>query len=130
MKTICIDFDGVIHPNLVYLGSTIIKGEPTKGAKEALEKLSTDYEIVIHSARFHDMEAMEAVRIWLNDKGFDYELARFKPHAYIYLDDRGIQFKGDWDQSVEDIKSFNQWQTIQKKNIRKQLNKLHNRRII
>ena len=60
MKTICIDFDGVIHDNI------------------------------------------------------NYPLVRFKPHSYIYIDDRGIGFSGDWNKTIADIDNFKQWQEDEK----------------
>ena len=119
MKTICIDFDGVIYKNLVYQGTTTIKGSPIEGAKVALQELSRDYKIVINSSRFETDEGMDAVREWLIENDMDYELSKFKPTAHIYLDDRGIQFQGDWTKSIQDIKSFVQWQEGQKRQIRR-----------
>ena len=114
MKTICIDFDGVIYPNMMYKGNAI-QGSPTEGAREALEELSKEYNIVINSSRFQDDDAMEVVRQWLIENDMDYELSKHKPHAHAYLDDRGINFDGNWEKAVENIKSFRQYQEDDKK---------------
>ena len=128
MKTICIDFDGVIHDNLNYKGSSIINGNLVPGAKESLEDLSNSYEIVIHSARCQDVEAMNNIREWLQSHDMNYDVVRFKPHAHIFLDDRGISFNGDWSKAIEEIKNFTQWQQGDKDKI-KRLRALNKRNI-
>jgi hypothetical protein len=32
-----------------------------------------------------------------------------KPIACIYVDDRGLQFHGDWEQTIGDIERFSNW---------------------
>ena len=118
MKLICVDFDGVIHDNMNYRGSRVINGKPIPGTIEALNILSCDYEVVIHSARCQDVEAMKSIEEWLHKYNMNYELVRFKPNAYIFIDDRGINFSGNWEKTLDDVKIFTQWQEKTKNRVK------------
>jgi len=119
---ICLDLDGVIYPNLIWMGSHTLKGKPVPGAKESIDTLKEDYKIIINSARFEDETTIPKVKEWLELHDIHYdEIASKKPHADIYIDDKGIGFSGDWNKTIEDVKSFQQWQTVEK---RKAYNKL------
>ncbi len=119
MKTICIDFDGVIYPNMRYAGTAILNEKPIEKAKESLKKLSEQYKIIIHSSRFNDDNGYKAVLEWLEKYEFNYEVSRYKPTAHIYLDDRGVRFDGDWNKAIEDIENFTQWQEEDKRKIKR-----------
>jgi hypothetical protein len=34
------------------------------------------------------------------------EICEHKPPAMVYVDDRGIRFRGDWDQAMFDVQEF------------------------
>ena len=128
MKTICIDFDGVIHPNMKYLGTSKIIEPPLEGVKDFLIELSKQFKIIIHSARCEDSDGKEAIEKYLKKYNIEYKVSENKPHAYIYLDDREINFNGDFEKAMKDIIEFRQWQEDKKRKI-KRLKKLNNRRI-
>ena len=124
-KIICLDFDGVIHKNLKPWKNreTISYGVVT-GTKEAIALLRKGYKVVVHSGRCETEQGRVAIERWLKAKGIEVdEVCRYKPMADYYVDDKAVQFKGDWSQLQEDIKGFKHWQALAKKIIRK--NRLH-----
>lgn len=124
-KIICLDLDGVIYQNLVWMGSHTLKGNPVPGAKETIDKLKEDYKIIINSARFEDSTTIPKVKEWLDLHDIHYdEIAEKKPHADMYIDDKGIGFNGDWNKTLKDIHEFKQWQE-KDKIIAKRLKNLH-----
>jgi hypothetical protein len=106
--TICVDFDGVIHSYVSgWCGETAIPDPPIHRAKEAIARLRQQYRVVVHSTRCQSAAGRKAIREWLKKHGIEIdEICRSKPPAMVYLDDRAVPFKGDWDQAVVDINSF------------------------
>jgi hypothetical protein len=98
MKTIAIDFDGVLHKYSKGWNGGKIYDKPVENAVEAYyELLNRGYHIVIFTSR----EDLDAVRMWMH-KYFDFErrLGHFyepeitnkKPIAVAYIDDRAVNF--------------------------------------
>ncbi len=123
-KTIAIDFDGVIFPQLDYTKAREFDGAPLCGAQEALAELRVlGYRIVIHTARlsadFIDMnpgtfrgEENDRIKIelglvkWLEDHNVPFDCIwteQGKPHAHLYLDDKGIRHI-NWEESMQIIR--------------------------
>ena len=103
-RTIMIDLDGVLDNYLEYDENTI--PEIKTGAKEFVEKLysSGKYDLVLFTTRSPKM-ALE----WLNKNKIDIyfkNVTNVKTPAYIYLDDRAIKFKGDYETAFEEIENF------------------------
>ena len=103
-RTIMIDLDGVLDNYSKYDESTI--PEIKTGAKEFVEKLylSGKYDLVLFTTRSPKM-ALE----WLIKNKMDMyfkDVTNVKTPAYIYLDDRAIQFKGDYETAFEEIENF------------------------
>ena len=100
--TICLDFDGVLNNYKGYAGDNI--GTPREGCKEFLETLSKDYSIVIYSVRkFTD------ILIWLNKHDllqYITDVTGYKIPAVCYVDDRGLNFQGDYDETIKQIQNF------------------------
>ena len=113
-KTLCVDFDGVIYPNLKYFSVADLRGGPVEGAREGLIELAQSFTVVVHSARCAEPEGVEAIRSWLALHGLPYEVVADKPRAAVYIDDRAVCFEGDWFATVEAAKGFRQWQTDDK----------------
>ncbi|MFN3528466.1 MAG: hypothetical protein ACK417_00915 [Bacteroidia bacterium] len=117
--TIAVDFDGVIHGYSKGWNGGDIYDPPVPGTREALEKLKADgWKIYIFSTRTNkifrkkeeaDQEA--AMKNWLAEHQIPYDkIWTFgKPMADIYLDDRAIGFRGDWQQSLAEIAAFEPW---------------------
>lgn len=107
LKNIAVDFDGVIHKNSKGYHDGTIYDEPLEGSREALEKLSKDYDIVIFTAKakpdrglVNGKTGTQLVWEWLEE----HDMAQFvtkvtaeKPRAVQYIDDKGIKFTS-WEQ--------------------------------
>lgn len=109
-KTICVDFNGVLD---MYTGW---KGEkytypPRPGAREFLAKLKElGYTVVIWTAADEELVCQ-----WLfdNDMYDVYDrITSEKIPALIYVDDRAVTFKGDFQQTLDQVVSFRtHWET-------------------
>lgn len=126
MKTIAIDFDGVIHKySKGWQDGSIYDGE-IEGSLFAIDRLLTHgYSVFIFSSR-----SPRQIRKWFNDKlDVDYPLTfgwgvcvipfwkrfwnskRFvgvtkrKLPAMCYIDDRAVKFNGDWAEILGQITS-------------------------
>lgn len=101
--SVCLDLNGVLD---TYCGW---KGEdheelPREGAKEFLEELSRKYRVVIHTT-----QPVPKVWKWLDRHNLSDYVARVmnrKVPAVVYLDDRAIRFDGDFEEALEEIRSF------------------------
>ncbi|MFA5436467.1 MAG: hypothetical protein WC372_10565 [Candidatus Neomarinimicrobiota bacterium] len=110
-KSIAIDFDGVLHAyTSPWTKASEVRDGPTPGALEAVkEYIMAGYNVVVYSARANDPDGEVAMHQWLQKHGFPVlHIATEKPHAELYIDDRGFQFIGDWP-SIEYISSFRPW---------------------
>lgn len=129
-KTICLDFDGVLHNfQEPWKGPTVIEGEPIPGMEEFLwdlhsvQKLGQDtVEVAIFSTRNESLEGILAMKKWLllsfsrkwasNEVVGDFvnglQFPTMKPPAIVYLDDRGMTFTGTFP-DVKALLSFEPW---------------------
>ena len=116
-RVICLDFDGVIHAHLLsWKDRQTVSSGVVDGVVEAIEQLRRSYVVKVHSGRCCEESGRQAIEDWLKVKGIEVdEVCKDKPQAYLYVDDRGIQFKGDWSQTIKDIEGFRQWQAEQKR---------------
>jgi hypothetical protein len=107
-RTICLDFDGVLHSyRSGWCGAEIIPDPPIHRTREAIERLREQYRIVVHSSRCHTLEGRRAVEAWLQKHGIVVdEVCEHKPPATVYVDDRAIRFRGDWDDVITEIQQF------------------------
>lgn len=113
-RTICIDFDGVLHDySEGYKGKDVF-GEMIKGADVATKILKeAGNTIIIYTTR----PATDALKDWLKKNNIQYDYINENPDqpkesegckliADIYIDDRGITFDG-WSQwFIYQIASF------------------------
>ena len=109
-----IDFDGVIHTNSKGFYDGTVYDDPIPGAREALEKLSTDYVIVVYSAKarndrmlINGKTGVELIWEWLKKNDMDEfvkEVTAEKPRAVFYIDDKAVRFNGKWDNTFQDLK--------------------------
>ena len=102
--TICIDLDGVL--NLFDSWRSPEYFHPLRpGAREFLERLSAaNFRIVIFTVRWY-----EWVEAWLDENGLrEYvaEVTDKKPPAEVYLDDRAVCFRGDFEEAFQQIIHF------------------------
>jgi histidinol phosphatase-like enzyme len=95
-KTLCIDFDGVIHCH--HAGYTSdIDGEWMTGAKEAIEELHRlGFHLFVLTARPTTTDH-EKIKAWMSARlGPDImkhiEVTNIKQGAMFYIDDRALRF--------------------------------------
>lgn len=126
MKTVLIDFDGVIHSYTSgWQGHEIIPDSPMPGAIQWLRELiaSEDIEPVIYTTRVgwtSDEEvlaaekALAAIKQWLYLEGLSAEeisrlpITAQKRPAVLLIDDRAFQFQGTFP-TEHFIRNFEPW---------------------
>lgn len=126
MKTVLIDFDGVLHSySSGWQGKSSIPDSPNPGAIEFLQNLIEDEDIepVIWTSRVHCGEneapaesenAKVAIRQWFYLQGLspdeiqNLKITNEKPPAVLIIDDRAFHFQGEFP-SVEFIHEFQPW---------------------
>lgn len=101
LKTVAVDFDGVIHTyQSGWTGYTPTDG-PEEGAREFIAELQAQgYRVVIMSSRAHTSEGIQAIRGWLEQYGFpELDVTHEKVMAVAYVDDRAVPYvtgSGAW----------------------------------
>lgn len=121
---LCLDFDGTLHAySSGWRGHAIAADPPTPGAMGFLHEALNHFTVFIHSARSATSEGRRCMHAWLLrhyaehfDLTFDQaaqELRKVhwpitKPHAWVSIDDRAIQFNGKWP-SMSELREFRPW---------------------
>lgn len=111
-KTVCFDFDGVIHSyKSGWKGIAIIPDPPVEGIQDVILRLRNDgYTISIYSTRCANSFGKAAIATYCRKNGIYYDqLDSIKPPAVVYVDDRGLNFDGKTDGLVKKIKNFHSW---------------------
>lgn len=117
---IAVDFDGVLHGYSKGWGDGTIYDPPVPGAAEAMQRLKEmGHTLYIFTTRtnpiFKDKNASnaqkKAVEQWLKDHNipFDKVWTFGKPMADIFIDDRAIGFRGNWNQTLDEVINFTVW---------------------
>lgn len=109
MKTLCFDFDGVLHSHLSgWKGAGVIPDPPVDGMVDAVKRLQAlGWDCVVCSSRARTTEGARAIREWLKANGFPaMVLHEFKPPAELYIDDRGLRFNGSASAMLSDIDAW------------------------
>lgn len=121
MKTIVVDFDGVLHWYRKGWSDGSIYDEPTPGAQDAMrELLAAGFSVVVFSTRALDRVVRgmvqegqsDLMRAWLYRHGFpQLEIWKEagKPMGIAYIDDRAVRFNGDWKMAVNEAVNFVPW---------------------
>ena len=125
--TICIDFDGVIHSYEKGWQGGVIYGTVVPGFFGWVERVRHQFELVIYSSRSKDEAGVVAMSMWLHERRNEwikrsgqrdpvepltFTFAHEKPPAWLTIDDRCIQFNGDWDDpelDAEAMLAFKPW---------------------
>ncbi len=107
-KTVCLDFDGVIHSyRSGWQGETNIPDPPIHRVDLAIKQLRKNFRVVVFSARCRSEEGVLAVEDWLARHNIEVdEVCMHKPPAFVYVDDRAVAFTGDWDETIANIHAF------------------------
>ena len=116
-KIICIDLDGTIAHYQEWKGEAYF-GDIIPGTANALTELKKqEWLIIIYTTRTN----VEFISKFLleNNIPFDYinenpyqpeNAIGGKPYADIYIDDRAIQFNGDWEKILQEVMTFQPWE--------------------
>lgn len=112
LVNIAVDFDGVIHKNSKGYHDGTIYDEPVEGAREALQKLSEKYTVIIYTAKarrdrglVNGMSGVQLVWDWLKENDLSQYVSKVtaeKPRAVAYIDDKGIKFD-NWNSVLSQI---------------------------
>jgi hypothetical protein len=120
-KYVCIDLDGTIAHYDEWKDVRHF-GDPIPGVQDALQRLRTEgWKMIIYTTRRNK----KLVADYLNSHAipFDYinenpdqpkNAAGGKPIANAYIDDRGIQFNGDWQMTANEVLQFVPWEKRKK----------------
>jgi hydroxymethylpyrimidine pyrophosphatase-like HAD family hydrolase len=102
LKWICFDLDKTIATNSPYPEYKLL--DPIIGAKESLEQLNAQgWKIIIFTSRAW-ME-YEQIERWLDKYNIPHRrIICGKTFAKYYVDDRNIEFNGDWKPVLRKIK--------------------------
>jgi hypothetical protein len=106
----CVDLNGVLDSYTGWKGADHFD-PPRRGAREFLEALSRrGYRVVIFTTRFD-----QDVWTWARTNGLDPLISAVtdrKPPAHIFVDDRAVCFRGDFDATLREIDAFAaHWET-------------------
>ncbi len=108
-KTILIDLDGVLNQYTGGFDENYIP--PIKaGAKEFLEDLVENYELKLFTTRNKILATK-----WLIENDIDkffIDITNTKDLAWLYIDDRCINFDGNYNNLASSIKTFSPWYKI------------------
>jgi hypothetical protein len=103
-KTVCLDFDGVMNTYDGWKGPEYLF-EPRQGLKEFLSKVNeAGFKIAVNSTR-----TAKSIYGWLDEHNlriFVDLVTDTKPPAVAYIDDRGICFRGNFDEVFEQLLKF------------------------
>ena len=107
-KTLCIDFDGVIHAYSKGYHDGTIYDKPMEGVQQALDILSKKYDLVCFSARINagDAHGKKDMVEWLKN----YDLLKYfiditdkKIPCVAYIDDSAIRHT-DWKSTFNELR--------------------------
>lgn len=119
-KVLAIDFDAVLHSYSDGWRDGTPYDKPVEGAKEALtELINLGYHVLIYSTRTNhdlvesdDVDRVKDITDYLNKHSIPYSeiyTGNGKPKFTVTVDDRALTFKGDWNETLEQIKTFKTW---------------------
>ena len=105
-KTILVDLDGVLNEYKGDYNDAVIPSVRA-GAKEFLEELSNNFIVKIFTTR-----SVQKVEEWFSLNKLNSYISGVtnkKEPAYLIIDDRCINFDGDYKSTLEKIKNFEVW---------------------
>ena len=115
---VCIDLDGTIAHYKEWQGEEFF-GDPVEGVGLALEQLGKEgWKIIIYTTRSN--QTLIEAYLKGNSIPFDYinhnpdqpeNAIGGKPYADVYVDDRGVQFNGNWSVTLNEVRHFAPWET-------------------
>ncbi|MBE3577259.1 MAG: hypothetical protein IMX00_06165 [Limnochordales bacterium] len=124
--TLCVDFDGTITEYERYRGRGVFD-PPIPGAAETLRRLKAEgWRIIIYTTR----SETEEIAAYLREHGIPFDginkdeegppgVQPGKPAADVYVDDRAVAFRGDWETAYRQIYELLAWKKEWKEQLRK-----------
>lgn len=112
IPTVCFDFDGVINSYKGgWQGVDVINDPPVDGIKESIDEVkAAGYRVVVNSTRTATPKGLAAVKAYLDKHNIVVDdVVSEKPVAFVYIDDRAIQFDGRADTLLTKIQNFKPW---------------------
>jgi len=103
---IAVDFDGVLNKYNGWKGENDLS-VPQSSVKYFLEELNKDYSVIIFTARDTDK-----VEEWFKKYELDkyiLHITNMKPRAVAYIDDRAINYDGNYKKVLNKLKDFKTW---------------------
>jgi hypothetical protein len=101
---IAIDLNGVLDDYTGWRGPEHWDA-PRRGAADFLRTLrERGFRVVVHTTRWAD-----DARVWLREHDllqYVDEVTDRKVSAHVFVDDRAVCFRGDFDQTLRDIEAF------------------------
>lgn len=102
MKTVCVDFDGVLSDYRGWRGADQLDPPRAGAAAFTGALLSAGYEVVVLTTRDPDL-----VDAWCTEHAIPCtRVTATKPPAVVYLDDRAMLFEGQFEGLLERIQRF------------------------
>lgn len=112
VRTIAIDFDGVLHNAHSGWGDGTCYGNPLPGAIDGIKRISANFDIIIYTAKARSdrplvdgKSGVELVEEWLQKYDILHcirDITAEKPRADLYIDDNA-HFFIDWKTGVEHV---------------------------
>lgn len=120
---IAIDFDGVLHGYSQGYQDGEIYDPPVPGAAEAMKKMKEQgHYLYIFTTRTNKIFKKKGddkdekyqenqIKEWMakHDIPYDKIWTFGKPMADLFIDDRAINFAGNWDDTIETVTNFKTW---------------------
>ena len=117
-----LDFDGVLHSyDSGWKGANVVFDGPVPGAMEFLSSAVESFDVWIYSSRSNQEGGIDAMMSWLREHlievfgveraheiAVQVKMAIEKPPAFLTIDDRAIQFTGEWPNPSE-LLDFKPW---------------------
>ena len=125
--TLCLDFDGVIHRYSRGWKDGSIYDDVVAGFFDWAQKAYPLFRLVVYSSRSKTLAGIEEMRAWLEARYLewattltekpglivlDFTFSHEKPPAFLTIDDRGLQFRGDWNAwwlEPKTLRNFQPW---------------------
>ena len=102
-KTVLLDLDGVLNDYCGVYNENFIP-PLKKEAENFLKELNKEFDVIIFSAR-----NILLVQKWINDNNLSqyiHSITNKKVPAFLHIDDRCLQFKGNYQTTIKQIKNF------------------------
>jgi hypothetical protein len=101
---VCVDFNGVLDSYTGWRGPDHFD-PPRPGAREFLASLrQRGFDVVVFTTRYPD-----DVWRWLREYQLDAlvtEVTDRKPAAHVFIDDRAVCFRGDFEETLRQVDAF------------------------